>query len=206
MEIRIKTPTEFRDAHVTIEIRADQNEVPEISRRLTGPGVADLSAGELAAEVQRLEAERDAEKQRANDWAERAGKALALEAERDALLLKVEGYDLDRHTEKQRADENRGWAERTEALLVNAERELKGYQDSHVCTVECEPNKHTAFQGRKMLTELKGQLVRIQDKVWSPTLDTAIENRGNRRYVIPVEIRQELVDAVSAVRSIVGQP
>jgi hypothetical protein len=47
-----------------------------------------------------------------------------LVAERDALLLKVEGYDLDRHTEKQRADENRGWAERTEALLENAQQFL----------------------------------------------------------------------------------
>lgn len=177
MEIRIKTPTEFRDAHVTIEIRADQNEVPEISRRLTGPGVADLSVGELAAEVQRLEAERDAEKQRANDWAERAGKALALEAERDALLLKVEGYDLDRHTEKQRADENRGWAERTEALLVNAQRDL-----DHART----------------------KLTRIQDKVWKGTLDFAMNHRGEPAS-IPVETVGDLANTVSAVRSIVGQ-
>lgn len=194
MEIRIKTPAEFRDAHVTIEIRADQDEVQSVANVL--------------------------------DQAERAGKVPALEAqvkelvaERDALRLKVRGYNNDRHTEKQRADENREWAERTEALLENvtterdalrlqvenAQRELKKYQDSHVCTVECKPNEHTAFQGRKMLTELKGQLVRIQEEVWSPTLDTAIENRGNIG-AIPVEIRQELVDAVSFVRSIVGQP
>jgi uncharacterized protein (DUF3084 family) len=102
----------------------------------------------------------------------------ALVAERDALLLKVEGYDLDRHTEKQRADENRGWAERTEALLENARRDLDN---------------------------AKTKLSRIQDKVWKDTLDSAMENRGQPEH-IPVVTVGDLAAAVSAVRSIVGQP
>jgi chromosome segregation ATPase len=96
--IIVKTATEFRDAHVTIEIRADQDEVQSVANVL--------------------------------DQAERAGKVPALEAqvrdlvaERDALLLKVRSYDHDRRTEKQRADENREWAERTEALLENVTTE-----------------------------------------------------------------------------------
>jgi hypothetical protein len=233
MEIRVKTPTEFRDGHVTIEIRADQDEAGSVSRRLTEPSGL---AGRLytQAENQALEAQVHDLRNELNGVRGHSegleNRVRDLVAERDALLLKSEADRADDHNlvaaarvgrnaEKQRADENQAWAERTEALLENvtterdalrlqvedAERELKGYRAAHVCTVECKPNEHTAFQGRKMLTELKGQLVRIQDEVWSPTLDMAVENRGNLDW-IPVSIRQDLANAVSAVRSIVGQP
>jgi hypothetical protein len=170
----------------------------------------------LERRIRELEADRSGSRGRIEGLEDRIRD---LVAERDALLLKVEGYDNDRKTERDRADENRGWAERTEALLENvtterdalrlqvenAQRELKKYQDSHVCTVECKPNEHTAFQGRKMLTELKGQLVRIQGEVWDSALDQSIENRG-RPDTISVGNVGRLADAVSAVRSIVGQP
>lgn len=221
MEIVVKTAAEFRDAHVTIEIRADQAEMPEISRRLTGAEAVNRKWAERAGKVPALEAqvrelrdelngvrgssegledriqdlvaerdalllkgeadraadhdlviaaraERDAEKERADN----------MEAERDALLLRVREYDSDRKTEKQRADENRAWAERTEDRLETRTREL---------------DKATK------------ELARIQDKVWKDTLDHAMNHRGNPES-ISIETVGDLVYAVSAVRSIVGQP
>lgn len=112
-----------------------------------------------------------------------------LVAERDALLLKGEADRADDHNlvaaarvgrnaEKQRADENQAWAERTEALLENAQRDLN---------------------------EISSKMARVGDKVWKGTLDFAMNHRGEPAS-IPVETVGDLANAVSAVRSIVGQP
>lgn len=105
-------------------------------------------------------------------------KVRALVAERDALLLKVEGYDNDRKTEKQRANENQGWAERTEAHLEVRTRERD---------------------------EARANLSRIRVQVWDGALDESIEHRG-RPAAISVGNVGKLAEAVSVIRSIVGQP
>jgi chromosome segregation ATPase len=177
MEIRVKTPTEFRDAHVTIEIRADQDEVPEISQRLTEPSSL---AGRLytQAEKQALEAQVVDLRNELNGVRGHSegleNRVRDLVAERDALLLKVEGYDHDRKTEKKRADEA------SETIEIAKDR-------------------------MRDLDHAKTKLTRIQDKVWKETLDPAMENRGQPAH-IPVVTVGDLANAVSAVRSIVGQP
>jgi chromosome segregation ATPase len=130
VEIRIKTPAEFRDAHVTIEIRADQDEVQSVANVLDQAERAGKVPA-LEAQVRDLKSELSGARGRVEGLEDRVRD---LTAERDALLLKGEAdratdHDLviaaraERDAEKQRADENREWAERTEALLENVTTE-----------------------------------------------------------------------------------
>ena len=156
----IKTLVEVRGGRVSIVEDGNETRVT-IIRNDQNDAVADLSAGELASEVQRL-----------------GGQVRELVAERDALLLKVESYNLDRHTEKQRADENQGRLTTSRTWLESAQQDLN---------------------------DAKASLTRIQGKVWKDTLDFAMNHRGAPEE-IPIETVGDLANAVSAVRSIVGQP
>lgn len=46
--------------------------------------------------------------------------------------------------------------------IKELEAEVARYQRCHVCTPECLPNQHTAFQGRKLVEELRTQLTTNQ--------------------------------------------
>lgn len=52
----------------------------------------------------------------------------------------------------------------TEAIQV-LEAELERYRKAHVCTVECKPNQHTAFQGRQMVAALERKLIRRTEEL-----------------------------------------
>jgi hypothetical protein len=53
--------------------------------------------------------------------------------------------------EKNRADQNKAWAER-------AETEVDRLSKGHVCTARCQPNAHVAFTGRQRLEELEREV------------------------------------------------
>lgn len=189
MEIRIKTPDEFLDDRVVIEVSGTPAEAREAVDRLIGhqtysiealrSKVVDLEKALTLATTSRefnrkrvvelenqlngsrtkvrhqqaaieemkrvLVAERDQgtkdNKRIAEleaDIARRIENAAELERQRDGLraevetlsgfraahLIKIEGYDQDRKTERDRADENQARAERAEALLERAQGKL----------------------------------------------------------------------------------
>lgn len=117
MEIRIKTAEEFRDAHVTIEIQADQDEAAEKIENLDKALTLTRTSREfnrhkvvgLEAEVVRLEAE----------LARMADNFNTSQARVRELAAKVREYDRDRKTERDRADQNKAWAERAELRLAH---------------------------------------------------------------------------------------
>jgi hypothetical protein len=49
--------------------------------------------------------------------------------------------------------------------VVELEDELERYRRAHVCTSECKPNAHTAFQGRQRITELEAELAESRELV-----------------------------------------
>lgn len=64
------------------------------------------------------------------------------------LERKVDLYNVDRTTERDRADRNMARAEKAEAEVVRLKK-------GHVCTRSCKPNAHVAFTGRQRLEELE---------------------------------------------------
>lgn len=110
MEIKVKTAEEFRDAHVTIEIRAaDQGEAALVAERLyTAAEVGDAQASEaelVAAPLRRRIEEL----------------VVAVQA-RDNLLSTA---STETREAEERATENREWAERAEGRLASAGLKLK---------------------------------------------------------------------------------
>jgi hypothetical protein len=139
-----------------------------------------------------------------------------LKAQLETATLMAREFNTDRETERQRADENRAWAERTEALLENVTTErdalllkVEGYDhDRKTDRQRADEASETIKIAKDRMRDLdhaKANLSRIQDKVWKDTLDFAMENRG-RPATIPTVTVGDLAAAVSAVRSIVGQP
>lgn len=122
MEIRLKTADEFRDAHVTIEIRATPDEV--FQQGDDGGRLARVAAdrarggGELEAKLAQMRAERDAAERRINElMAERAGHCGTIEGQRDRNIdLQASIRSLESQVEKAQTGRqvNREWAERTE--------------------------------------------------------------------------------------------
>lgn len=115
MEIRLKTADEFRDAHVTIEIRAaNQNEAQRV---LDGALSCQLYTAEQVGDFQASEAELVSAplRRQLNEALTRARKA---EAEVERQRSRAHAFNLDRETENERADQNKAWAERAEARLA----------------------------------------------------------------------------------------
>jgi hypothetical protein len=78
------------------------------------------------------------------------------------LENQVREYDRDRTTERDRADQNRQWAERTEKKLEIVSLDRDQYKNqaerrSHVCTPVCLPNAHIAFEGRALVDKLTAE-------------------------------------------------
>jgi hypothetical protein len=142
MEIRLKTAEEFRDAHVTIEIRATPEEAWRLSDRLyTAEEVGDLQASEaelVAAPLRRRIAELEKSLAESRELVEfKTRVADDIDADRAKLhgqvrewKLKAQGWDHDRHTERDRADQNKAWAERAELRLAqDAEAHAKALDE-----------------------------------------------------------------------------
>jgi chromosome segregation ATPase len=179
----IKTLVEVRGGRVSIVENGNETQVTitrDEQEEMAAANVLDQAerAGKVPALERRI-AELEADRSGSHGRIEGLeDRVRDLESERDALLLKVQGYDNDRHTEKQRADENQGRLTTSRTLLESAQQDLN---------------------------DAKASLTRIQDKVWKDTLDLAMTHRGAPEE-IPVETVGDLANAVSAVRSIVGQP
>lgn len=129
MEIRLKTAEEFRDAHMTIEIRATPEEwertaVNEGNRAAE----AETALIKVRAERETLEkglADYDRARIDLNERMKKAGEETArklamaeaalveLRGERDRLVKKAEN-------ESRRADQNKEWAKREQSWLIEA--------------------------------------------------------------------------------------
>lgn len=185
MEIRVKTAAEFRDTHVTVEIRASQDEVVEVHQRLyTAAEVGDAQTSEaelvsapLRRRVAELEAELDARDLVHGGLQRKIREHLQSIGARDRLLReateKVRLYDVDRRTEHQRAERNQEWAERAEARLADAEAAIQ---------------------------TLSGQLGRISGAVHSPELVQAMNPMWQARETTVLR------EAVRQVRDALGSP
>jgi chromosome segregation ATPase len=88
MEIRIRTAEEFRAAHMTIEIKAADQDEAVTERLYTDNEVANLQASEAALVSAPLQ-------KRINELEDKLVKA----------EVTIRGYDEDRHTERDRADQ-----------------------------------------------------------------------------------------------------
>lgn len=140
MEIRIKTAEEFRDSHVTIEVRADGHAetVPVAERLYTAREVGDAQASEaelVSAPLRR--------------WIRELEHELAQAAEQHVRSIEAQDRLLRQATEER--EEARRRVEELEAELARVNK-------GHVCVEACRPNAHVAFQGRRRITELEVEL------------------------------------------------
>lgn len=77
-----------------------------------------------------------------------------LKTERDtvkALAEQVRLYDVDRKTERDRAD-------RAQARVAELETSLARYVRAHVCTDRCTKDAHVAFEGNQLVKKLEQEL------------------------------------------------
>lgn len=163
MEIRIRTAAEFHASHVTIEIRAeDQDEAARVAERLAGPGYWATAAERAERRVRELEEERAGDAGTIEGLRDRLADVeatlLTAHQAREIETRRAQEYDRDRHTERDRADRAEADLKDLKARTAVAAEELARYRRAHVCTVECTENAHTAFQGRTLVTELEQEL------------------------------------------------
>jgi len=191
MDIRIKTAEEFSSNYVTIEIRATPNEVVKV---LSDPPAYDPeAAAEVLAEnydrarrkVTQLEA--DLTRIRAAVLGTELARELADYRKASAAMLLVEALTevrrvigatdssvSNRLSSRLYTAEEVGDLQASEAELVagplrrrvaELEYDLERYRRAHVCTVECKPNAHTAFQGRALVAELETELANERQEI-----------------------------------------
>ena len=194
MEIRIRTHEELRTDRVTIEITGTGAEVAEFaeaklpSRNLyTDEEVAALQASEaelVAGPLRRriAELERtlagviDREAKLDEELTRRAGIVKRLEN-------KVEAYDTDRRTERDRADritrEHQACAGKLDLREKDADtfrrqrNELEArvkdleskLMEGHVCTGGCSENSHVAFVGRQAMVRMENQVAELTRRI-----------------------------------------
>lgn len=165
MEIKIRTYEEFRADRVTIEITGTGAEVREMVDREESTEVAKNEEYHLA---------------RISELEEKLARAEA----------KVHAFNLDRHTEQERADRlkvelNRMRGQKTDAIngkdmALGALADARAERDQlktkvaelesklmvgHVCTGGCSGDQHVAFLGRKALTEMENQVAALTRRI-----------------------------------------
>jgi hypothetical protein len=103
-----------------------------------------------------------------------------LEAEVGRQRSRAHGFDLDRKSERDRAD--------------RLQAELTSMKNCHVCTASCKPNAHVAFTGSQRLKELEEQLHdeterADQNKAWAERAEAEVDrlNKGHARRVAELE-------------------
>lgn len=129
--------------------------------------------------------------------------ALVKSQEATALALNQRNeYDRDRKTERDRADQNKAWAERAEAELARRSTEGKAQVDRLV-----ETGRELRDKVRELTQDLRDRdqmIKRVRETVWARNLDRPVENRADMEVISAYG--SDLVDAVAHVRSRVGQP
>ena len=177
MRIKIKTAEEFRDAHVTIEIVADdQAEAELVAERLytaAEVGHAQASEAELvAAPLRRRIAELEARLERGhvctpacrpNAHVAFQGRQRVTELEAEASQARRRVIELTREleAERERADENLAWAERAEGRLA-------------AFGLDRVSNQRALADAQAAITSLSGQLGRISGAVHGPPIHRAL--------------------------------
>lgn len=136
--MEIKTLAEVRAGNVTVTVTTTEPEGCDPEQD------AEVLAGNYARARQRI-TELEEQLDRTQDA------LIKVRGEREQLENKVKGYDLDRHTERDRADQ-------AERRITELEEQLDKATKGHVCTEQCTPDKHVAFIGRHRLTEVELEL------------------------------------------------
>ena len=191
MEITLKTADNFFDGRVRIEILADQAEAPAV-----GQALSPETLGRLAGQRDRIE--------------ELEARLEAAHAARDTYqseLIKAEAELIRRTEERDEREEARAELETKMAADHDEDHQLvMAVRAELTCrTEDLHAERKRADENNDWAERTEAIVEKIRQSVWSPTLDTAMENRGNLA-AIPIEIRQELVDAVAFVRATTGQP
>lgn len=100
--------------------------VEEVNRRISEVTGYVIQRDEALDKVSALETERDDLKSQAAEFNRQRNQAVTdmetAQQAREIETKRAQGYDRDRKTERDRADQNRAWAERTEARLTDAIR------------------------------------------------------------------------------------
>jgi hypothetical protein len=143
MEIEIRTHDEFQRDRVTIRITSTQGEAEEVSRRLTGGSEHALYSAALDAERELVQARRQIE--------ELERQLATAQQAREIETRRAQEYDLDRHTERDRAD-------RAQAREKELEAQVERFRKAHVCTDRCTDNAHVAFEGNRLVKDLEREL------------------------------------------------
>lgn len=158
MEVVIKTADEFWRDKVSIQISGTADEVQTVGQHL----VRGRQAGYWADACEKAEGEVRKLLERNSDLAGQlatAQEAREIETKRaEGLALTVKGYDIDRHTERDRAD-------KAQARVAELEKELARYVRAHVCTERCTKDAHVAFEGRSLVAELETELADAQTRI-----------------------------------------
>lgn len=166
MEIRIKTHEEFQANHLTIEITGTDAEVRQVADG-HGPGgvwekyqkatsrIAELEhtlAGAINRES-RLEEKLNATKNRVETV---TGHRTQAENKVRDLEQKVQSYDTDRHTERDRADRERQRASELKDRLSSSEERVKELEDrlGHRDRARDELNRRMLMNGRETARKL----------------------------------------------------
>lgn len=169
--MEIRTLDEVRAGRVTLTVTVDV-------AQSTDPG----TLGRLAGQEDRI-ADLEAE---ADRYRRELGKVNEVWAEKVAELERqVREYDVDRRTERDRAD-------RVTAELARRTEERDGREAARA-------------ELERRLADAEGKLFRIQRSAWNGKLDRPVEHRGDPAAIAVDEVG-EMVSVLAYVRATVGQP
>jgi chromosome segregation ATPase len=188
MEITIKTYDEISTERVKIEVvpgqRAEITIDGALSTATGAPSIVEvanvLGPADRAGRVLVLEC-RVAELETALRL--KKNRIAELEADLKAAESRAAGWDLDRHTEKDRADQNREWAKRAEAKLAETltaleeSRALVAQRDAALNQAADDLRESREFrakerqEARQKISRLAGKLSEIGGRVHRPGVD-----------------------------------
>jgi DNA repair exonuclease SbcCD ATPase subunit len=216
MEIRIKTQDEFLAGHVTIEIRADQDEVRKIcnwcpegtfspvhhpdggpEHRVTGYDPAKAlevmteNYQRARAEVDSLEIRLETVRQELSD---REAELARMADNFNTSQSRAKVLEAEVRIQTERADQNQAWAERAEARLA---------EDATAAAAKLKVLQHRFDEAENRRIEVTTRIGRISGAVQGTAIKSALGRAWsgwNETEAVAV------VNAVRDVRSILGIP
>lgn len=115
-----------------------------------------------------------------------------------------------------------GTEEALRERIAELEARLDRYQRAHVCTVECRPNQHTAFQGRQLAEQLKDELetalgtlkvreeqvLLLKEELCTAQSDARADERAQWEDRLATErrLRHEIGGRLLHIRNLVNRP
>lgn len=174
MEVKIRTADEFRNQYAMIEIKGPEKAIWTITEKLFGETPEPKSYDpEQAAEVL------------AENYRRASMRITELEAQ-------VGAYDLDRRTERERAD--------------RLTAEVESYRKAHVCTAGCKEDAHVAFTGNRMITEMASERDTQRERAQEAEAQLVQARRARDEHAAEADrMNRERMAAQAEVRRLTAQ-